>query len=461
MEDKRDMETLKRLGAASWIYLALVTIAGIALRCWWILSIPAKPVSDFKVYHTLATNIFNHLGFTLRGHPVAYQGMGYPTVLGYLYRMAGAPDPMIGKWFNVILSVATMAIFLFILCRLTGRKFVILSAYTLIALLPTYIAYTNVLGSEVLLTFLFATLIWLQIAGFDWRLRIVLIGIITGLAALTKPFFLAYPIIVAVTYWLMTKNWRRTMISFAVIAVLAAAVIAPWTYRNYQKFGAFIPISYNGGFVLYINNNNMNADGGWMPAEKVDTYKEAMAGINWDWKHGESKGRYDYRRSEAVKAEAKRWIMDNPLTFIKLGILRTKETFFAGAWDLRPWAMNELEERKKAEWQAMGIPWNNTEFERDMATFLGLSSFLIYALSVAGFLYILVCVKPILAGLFRRQELVPGLVVVPVINSAFFIAVYFVFEGQARYCFPILFVFMICLAVTIDSLRRNLVIEKA
>lgn len=430
-----------------------------ALRCWWILNIPAKPVSDFKVYNSIATNLFNHLGFTLRGEPVAYQGMGYPAALGYVYRLAGAPDPLIGKWFNVALSSITMLIFLLILLRLTERKPIIFTAYTIMALLPTYIAYTNVLGSEVLLTFLFTILVWLQIARFDWRIRMPLLGITIGLAALTKPFFLAYPVVAGVTQWLITKDRKRTLLSFAVLAVGTAAVIAPWTYRNYEKFGAFIPVSYNGGFVLYINNNNLNYDGGWMPAEKVDTYREVVGDIKRE--PGESKGHYDYRRSEAVKQEAKRWILSHPLAFIKLGVLRIEATFFAGAWDLRPWAMNELKNHEQAEHRASGKPFNEAQFERNMGFFLGISSILLYALCVAGFLYILVFTKRVVVDLFRRQERTPTLIAIPVLNGAFFVAIYFVFEGQARYCFPILFIFMVCLAVLIDALQQNFVSKKA
>lgn len=459
MERRRWIKEWKQLGQTGWIYLACVTAVGVALRCWWILNIPAKPVSDFKVYHAIATNLFHHLGFSLHGEPVAYQGMGYPAALGYVYRLAGTPDPLVGKWLNVVLSSATLLIFLLILLRFTERKSIILTAYTIMALLPTYIAYTNVLGSEVLLTFLFTLLIWLQVARFDWRIRMPLLGIVAGLAALTKPFFLVYPLVAGITLWLLTKEGKRTLLSFITITVFAAAVIAPWTYRNYEKFGAFIPVSYNGGFVLYINNNNLNDDGGWMPAETVDTYKDTVRDIRRE--PGETKGQYDYRRGEAVKQEAKRWILHHPLEFIKLGVLRLEATFFAGAWDLRPWAMNQLKSQEKAKQQAVGKPFHGAQFERDMGFFLGISSILVYALSVAGFLYILVFARRVVQNLFQRNERMPGIIAIPVLNGGFFISIYFVFEGQARYCFPILFLFIICLTVLIDALRKNIVAEKA
>ena len=41
------------------------------------------------------------------------------------------------------------------------------------------------------------------------------------------------------------------------------------TIKNYKAFGKAFPISYNGGYTLYINNNSENVRGTWMNAFKV------------------------------------------------------------------------------------------------------------------------------------------------------------------------------------------------
>jgi 4-amino-4-deoxy-L-arabinose transferase-like glycosyltransferase len=271
------------------------------------------------------------------------------------------------------------------------------------------------------------------------------------LAALTKPFFLAYPVIIAVYWWLEKKDIKQILVSLLTVVVLMATVIAPWTYRNYQKFSQFIPVSSNGGYVLYLNNNSENYDGGYMRVEKADTYAKVENQIKRE--PGEPEGSFKHRRGKLFGKEAKNWIIHHPTTFAVLGFLRVQKTFFKGAPDLSAWAMNHLKEEKQkgpSLYQEIFTP-------RRMNAFLAFASFCLYILSTFGFLYVFVYAKDVLLVLFRRREPLPPIIVLPVLHIAFFIAVYFVFEGQPRYSFPILFMFTICLAAGLHMMRQGVV----
>lgn len=427
------IKAAKLTGAA---YLLLVTAAAVYLRIWFVLAVPTEQVFDFATYQEIAVNIFNHLGHSFRGMAVAWQGPAYPLALGYIYRLAGDSDVLIGKLFNAALSVLTLVMLYFILRRMSNNRFFICGAYTMAAFLPNFLAYNNVIGTEVFVTFLFVLILLLQVYSFHNWLRIPLLGVLIGAAALTKPFFLAYPLVAALYVWLKEKDIKKTAVTLAVLLVTASAVVAPWTYRNYRKFGRFIPVSYNSGYVLYINNNDVNLTGGWMDLRDVPATPELEKTVEAILDKYGGYVQQAYELEPVLKEAACRWIAENPLEFLKLGFLRVKATFFMGAWDIRSWAMNEVPSTQD--------PGEDAACRRSLSFFHSLSDVLVYLLSSCGLLYMLINIVPVARAVLRRKGLsVPDRILIPTVNLAFFVLVVFVFEGQARYNFPTLFL-LIC-----------------
>ena len=62
----------------------------------------------------------------------------------------------------------------------------------------------------------------------------------------------------------------------------------------------------------------------------------------------------------------------------------------------------------------------------------------------------------IVRSLFRRSGPTDPAVLVPVVNLAFFAAVYFVYEGQGRYNFPLLFLFVVALFQGAAGVKRSI-----
>jgi hypothetical protein len=72
-----------------------------------------------------------------------------------------------------------------------------------------------------------------------------------------------------------------------VAVIMAFAVVAPWSIRNYRVFDAFVPISTNGGGVFYLANNPL-ATGHYtdigepdLTAPKSDEVLWNRTGIAW------------------------------------------------------------------------------------------------------------------------------------------------------------------------------------
>jgi hypothetical protein len=419
----------------------VITLIGAYLRYWWIINIPNVPESDFEGYYVIATNFYHNRGISMWGNPVAFQGMGYPFVLGLFFKLAGNTEIMTAKYLNLLLSISTMIVLFFIFNRLFEQK-TAMAAYLVAALLPNYIAYNSVLGSEILFTFFVALTILVQFSELDNRYRYPLLGIFIAFSALTKPFFVAYPAVFAVAEWLRNRSIEQTAIAALLVSLVMAVVIAPWTYRNWKVFNEFIPITYNGGYVLYINNNDYNHYGGWMDPANFEVSEEFKARFV---EKGTTFPEHPPQADKIYRDEAIRWISSHPVEFLKLGVLRVKNTFFNGAEDIVKWTMNQID-KENLDRQSL----------RKLNFYRALTDMIIYVLSSFGFFYTMIYLLWIINGLFRKTPALDYKKAAVVLNIAFLAAVYFVTEGQPRYNFPALFFLIAATVASMELIIKNL-----
>jgi hypothetical protein len=431
-----------------WIYLVALTGLAFYLRFWFISHIPTQQLFDFATYQEIAKNIFLHHQHSLRGQPVAWQGMGYSTLLGLFYIIMGNTRVETAQILNAILSCLSLPLMYLIFRKLSSNSGVVLGAYTLVALLPNYIAYNNVVGTEVFVTLLFLIILVLQLYPFDGRIRYPLIGIFIGLAALTKPFFLVYPLVATAYMWLHSKDMRQTVFLLLGSSLLMLAVISPWTLHNYRNFGSLIPVSYNSGYVLYVNNNDKNVNGNWMPLDQVPASAEMASQIKQELAANQDNVKLAPGLDKLLKPAALEWISQHPAQFLQLGVLRLTTTFFSGAQDIGAWTMNDIQ---KTEWQK-----KSSRINRNINFFYALADILVNLLCSCGILYLLLNIKVIIKRLFSRRGLLSAEILIPSLNTAFFIAVYFVFEGQPRYNYPLLFLFAISLMIMLQKTNAAL-----
>ncbi|MDD2200372.1 MAG: glycosyltransferase family 39 protein [Bacteroidales bacterium] len=424
------------------ISFLVITAIGSLLRYYWIINIPNIPESDFEGYHIIATNIFNNLGFTQWGNPVAFQGMGYPLILGLFFKLAGNAEVLTGKYLNLLFSISTMVVLFFIFNKLFVKKTAI-AAYLIVALLPNYIAYNSVLGTEILFTFFVALTILVQFSEFDNRLRYLLLGILIAFAALTKPYFIAYPAVFAIAEWVRSKSVKQTVIAVLAVSLIMTVIIAPWTYRNWRIFNEFVPISYNSGYVLYINNNDFNYIGGWMDPNNFKVSEEFKAKFV---EKGTIFPEHPASTEKLYKDEATKWIFANPIEFLKLGAIRIGNTFFNGAQDIEKWTMNEFIKNKE-HLSAHSL--------RKLLFFRAITDIIIYVLSSFGLLYTIINLKHIVISIFQKRSTIGYRETVVALNITFIAAIYFVTEGQPRYNFPSLFFLVIATVACIEAIVRN------
>jgi hypothetical protein len=287
------------------------------------------------------------------------------------------------------------------------------------AIYPFSIFYAVVGSTETL----FTTLLLLGFLAY-YRGRFGLGSLAMAGAILTRPHIVILaPILVLVFSQLMRNGARsdaktaalgqtmrvrigRSVRNLAVFAACLVVLMTPWWWHNYEKYRTFVPLNLGGGIVLYSGNNPMNRTGGGIGG--VDYDPDAFSEIT-----------DPVDRNRALSAAAIRYILENPLRFAELAVLK-----FARLW--RPWPYAK-------------------EY----------SSLAIAVISAASFLPVLLfAIAGAVAG-WRRQ----GIAVVPIfLFIAYTTAVHMVTIASLRYRFP-MEPFLVILAAPMIAVAARRLLE--
>ena len=208
--------------------------------------------------------------------PTAWLPPLYPMMIGAVFRVFGIYTPVSG-WvllaINSLFGAATVPAIYEMAMRCfgggeysqRGRKIALWSAW-IWALYPATMQYSvRWIWETSLTTFLVAWVLVVTLrlrgiaeiergtAGGEWRLW-VCFGLLWGLIGLSN----ATPLLllpVCVVWVVAGVRGRRRALAGAVLAGLVfAACLAPWTWRNWQVFHAFVPIRSNFGAELWVHN---------------------------------------------------------------------------------------------------------------------------------------------------------------------------------------------------------------
>jgi 4-amino-4-deoxy-L-arabinose transferase-like glycosyltransferase len=236
--------------------LALSGLA-VALRLAVAAWAPGLPGADGALYHQYARILAAGGGYVnLDGSPAIRWMPGWPALLSLLYRVFG-DAPRVGMLAGALFDGAAAGLVALLGARLfgaaTGRR-----AGLAYALWPGMIAYAATLFVEPLFNLLWvAALALLAAAGSADRRRAGLFaaaGLALGLCTWVK----AEPPTLGPALLLYLWRVRRSGTDFARAALavggVAAAVVAPWTLRNYLAFERFIPTAASGAIGAQLAN---------------------------------------------------------------------------------------------------------------------------------------------------------------------------------------------------------------
>jgi len=307
---------------------AVVWLVAFLIRLPYVLMVPVRLHADMGWYDDLAKNVAAGLGYfrtdpgtgvTIRGYPLP----GYPLFLVFFYVIFGANYRVIAQG---ILGAATVA-----LAFLLGDKLSRVVGLASAGLLLGFFFYDGVLLTETLHTFLFALCVYLlvgHIVGLfngspSQILPDIFLGLVMGLAFLTKPITAVLFPVLAMTYWLTgVRNVRQSLLAFVLVLIGALAVVSPWLARNYVVFGRLTIGSGSVGFAAA--NSDAQLKGEEIATEGGRLYRQAQA-----------LGLSESERELWFYQQGLNWIMENKPRALLTMVKRTLD--FWGLQDLWGW----------------------------------------------------------------------------------------------------------------------------
>jgi 4-amino-4-deoxy-L-arabinose transferase-like glycosyltransferase len=390
-----------------------ILLLAIFLRVLWAYIVPVDPVADSFLYNEFAKSIASGNGYAFpNGDITVYWPVGTSAIYAVLYKVFGVSFlPIV--LLNIVIGGLVVWLTFKIAERYIGNKVALLSA-SFVAIWPILIEFTTILASELIFILLvLSALYFWGSKNFHPILRATLWGAFISFATYVRPTAFLILVMLPVAEFLLDKKLKASILSFLIAALTAAIFFSPWVYRNQQVFGEFVLVSANGGVNLWMGNNP-KSNGGYTELPDLIFKSEVI--------------RDKYYKQEAIK-----FILDNPLNYIKLAIKRSYITY-------------------KAE--TIGVLWNGyLEKNYNKSVLLGLkliSSFywwVILLLACAGSYYTL---KD------KKLTLVHPLIMLP----GFFLLFPILTVGQDRYHLPLNPFLAIFAAYYINNIIQKLNYQK-
>jgi 4-amino-4-deoxy-L-arabinose transferase-like glycosyltransferase len=297
------------------ILLLTVVVLGGGIR-WAVMewTFPVTLVGDEVYYFGVARNLARD-GVATFEDSRALRPPAHPFLLSLLIPGAGGEgDVSVQRQLHRLLllqvALGTAVVLLTVLLgqalfdRRTG-----LTAGLVAALYPNLVAFSHYLWSENLYTTILLSGLLIVVKGQKTRgfSHATAAGVVFGLGALTRETAWLIGAMAAV-WWLATAaklERRRALAKGALLCTVAAGCVAPWTLRNYEVLGRFVPVSTIGWFAAG-EGNSLEAPH-WMQAwgPTRASFKSAYMKIPGEVERMDFARRYTLER---IAAEQPAWI---------------------------------------------------------------------------------------------------------------------------------------------------------
>jgi 4-amino-4-deoxy-L-arabinose transferase-like glycosyltransferase len=253
-------------GVAVLVALTLIVALGLGLRLESALNPDANPGggsivayqgNDTLAYERISEALYEtgRYGTEEMRSPSDWSP-GAPFFYAGVYFLTGGTDPEKAR-IAVALLGAVMVLLVYLIGRRLAGPVAGLIAALLAATYPTFIDNNGQLLSEPIAAALLAaavlSFLWAADGRRAWAWLVP--GLFLGATALTRPEYLPFAAVFALITLIKVARARSFGIGLASSALLVAAfaaVLAPWTMRNYFVLDRFVPITTGGGKALFV-----------------------------------------------------------------------------------------------------------------------------------------------------------------------------------------------------------------
>jgi len=303
------------------IYLLIILSVSLILRFCFVFLYPGSVEKDAAQYDAIGWNLVQGEGFSIEpGVPTVLRGPTYPAFLAFIYSIFGH------SYLAVFIVQALLSTLTCFMIYLFGKA-IVNQKVGLLAALVTGIYPANVLTVpwimiETLFTFLLVITIMILTKAVENKksLSYLSVGAMLGLLSLCKPTVLLYPVFLLIIIWMLYENRVQCLRHFIVMLVAFLLVLAPWLIRNQIVSHNFVPMTTNGGRVLWGGNYPLVDGSNWWPVTDMERLeKMRMEGKEVGRRLLEERQITDpIEIDEMFRREAIKNILKNPLGFLKL-----------------------------------------------------------------------------------------------------------------------------------------------
>jgi hypothetical protein len=283
----------------------------------------------------------DHWPATRANEPTAHWSYLYTLFLAAVYAIFGY-QPLVARIIQAVIAGVLQTWFTWrIGRRIFGPKVGMLAA----ALSAVYIYFFYYGGSLLTESFYFVGILWTLDAALrivdnnqgpekesrqsDWWLWLEL-GLAIGLTVLLRQVFMLFvPVLFLWIGWnrrrsnsphaqlRKTPNWPVVR-GLALVTLVVALLILPWTIRNYRAFGTIVPLNTNAGFAFFWGNHPIHGTS-FIPLLGEDEYHDLIPPELLPLNEAEL--------DRSLLERGLGFVTEQPQRFLLLSLSRTKEFF--------------------------------------------------------------------------------------------------------------------------------------
>lgn len=256
---------------------------------------------DDGVFIEMARSFLGQNPYAFLSHPPGYSLFLAPFLLLGNWGLAAA------GWAQLALGAALAPMTWVLARRLGAAGRAPLYAGAFVAASPLMVYFCGRYMSETVFTVVLLAffIVWLRAWDTGSSKYAAAAGVLGGLASLTRGVMLPYGPALALAACFAPEKPKRWRILVLVCGAAWAATVAPWTARNYYRFGRFVPVSVQGGWNLWEGLTDDPVEHARRP---YDMGREAM-----------ELGLADpFAQDAHFSAKAKAWIAAHPGEFVGL-----------------------------------------------------------------------------------------------------------------------------------------------
>ncbi|MDT8306170.1 MAG: glycosyltransferase family 39 protein [Anaerolineae bacterium] len=226
--------------------------------------------ADQLSYHNLALRLLGGHGFsfgepwwpmTAAGEPTAHWSFLYTFYLAAVYAVFG-PNPLVARLIQALVAGVLHPYLAYLLGERVAGRSTGLAAAALSAGYVYFIYYSGALMTEALymtgvLGSLYLMVRLAQEGTGQQRRWGLLLGVALGITVLLRQLFiLAIPFLFLWVWWVRYRRRQPLPLAATLLAgVIVAAMILPFTARNYARYERFVLLNTNAGFAFYMANH--------------------------------------------------------------------------------------------------------------------------------------------------------------------------------------------------------------